>query len=86
MATKKTTKILSYNAIFEPLSKGGYNVIVPAIPEVCTFGKTLNDAKKMAEEAILCYLESAVKDRTLLPRDVRRVPRFARLDVELEAV
>jgi predicted RNase H-like HicB family nuclease len=28
-----------FTVFFEPLEKGGYNVIVPAIPEICTSGE-----------------------------------------------
>ena len=43
--------------LFEPLEEGGYNVIVPAIPEICTFGETLEEAREMGKDAIRCYLE-----------------------------
>jgi antitoxin HicB len=52
----------NYTVFFEPLEKGGYQVIVPAIPEICTFGDTLEDARAMAKEAIRCVNESALKD------------------------
>ncbi|MCI0690604.1 type II toxin-antitoxin system HicB family antitoxin [candidate division KSB1 bacterium] len=51
----------NYTAFFEPLVEGGYNAVVPAIPEIRTFGETLDDAKAMAEDAIRCYLESAMQ-------------------------
>jgi len=59
-----------YTVLFEPLKDGGYNVIVPAIPEICTFGKTLEEARKMAEDAIRCFIESALKAGEPLPEDV----------------
>jgi predicted RNase H-like HicB family nuclease len=54
-------KIYNYTVVFEPVSEGGYNVIVPAIPEICTFGATMQEAKEMAKDAIRCFLESAMK-------------------------
>ena len=30
-----------YTIFFVPLDEGGYKVIVPAIPEICTFGLTM---------------------------------------------
>jgi len=42
------------------MDEGGYDIIVPAIPEICTFGKTREEARKMAEDAIRCCLESAM--------------------------
>ena len=43
---------------FDPLPEGGFNVFVPAIPEICTFGETWEEARGIAEDAIRCYLES----------------------------
>jgi len=62
------TKIHTYTVLFEPLPEGGFNVIVPAIPEICTFGKTINEARTMAEDAIRCFLESAEKTGEPIPQ------------------
>lgn len=51
-----------YTIYFEPLEEGGYNVIVPAIPEICTFGSTIDEAREMARDAIQCVIESALKN------------------------
>jgi antitoxin HicB len=82
----KKEEIHSYAVIFEPVAEGGYNVVVPAIPEICTFGETLAEAKRMATDAIQCCLESAAKDRVALPRDVRQTPRVERLKIKLQLV
>jgi predicted RNase H-like HicB family nuclease len=47
---------------FEPVDEGGYNIIVPAIPEICQFGSTLEDAREMAKDAIRCVIESGLKN------------------------
>jgi antitoxin HicB len=62
-----------YTTIFEPLPEGGYSVLVPAIPEICTFGKTLEEAREMARDAIRCYLESALKTGEPIPSDLAQV-------------
>jgi antitoxin HicB len=62
-------KAYNYTVIFEPVKDGGYDVVVPAIPEICTFGETREEARAMAEEAIKCYLESALKEGELIPED-----------------
>ena len=67
-----------FTVFFEP-QEGGYGVIVPAIPEICTFGETLDEARSMAAEAIRCYLESALKNGEAIPED--REPRKERLAV-----
>lgn len=77
----------NYTVFFEPLGEGGYNVVVPAIPEICTFGETLAEAKAMAEDAIRCYLESAMQLGEEIPADVviDREPVKERLEVTLKA-
>ena len=57
-----------YTVLFEP-QEGGFNVIVPAIPEICTFGETMQEARAAAEDAIRCYLESAIKNGEPIPKD-----------------
>ncbi|HUU13695.1 MAG TPA: type II toxin-antitoxin system HicB family antitoxin [Terriglobia bacterium] len=61
----------NYTVIFQRMPEGGYNVLVPAIPEICTFGENLDEARRMAEDAIRCYLESAVKTGEPIPPDVK---------------
>jgi len=63
-------KQIRYTVVFQPLPEGGFSVIVPAIPEICTFGGTLSEAREMAEDAIRCFLESAVKTGEAIPQDI----------------
>ncbi|HLA37508.1 MAG TPA: type II toxin-antitoxin system HicB family antitoxin [Candidatus Brocadiales bacterium] len=51
----------SHTAIFEPLDEGGYEALVPAIPEIITYGRTLKEAKEMAMDAIKCHIGGLVK-------------------------
>ncbi|MGH7595219.1 MAG: type II toxin-antitoxin system HicB family antitoxin [bacterium] len=80
-------KIYNYTVFFEPLEEGGYNIVVPAIPEICTFGETLEEARTMAEDAIRCYLESAIQLGEEIPRDIAidREPVKERLAITLKA-
>lgn len=80
-------KIYNYTVFFEPLEEGGYNVVVPAIPEICTFGETLEEARTMAEDAICCYLESAIQLGEEIPLDISidREPVKERLAITLKA-
>ena len=68
MKENRKMRIYNYTVIFEPLEEGVYDVIIPAIPEICTFGQTLSEARKMAEDAIRCYLESALERKELIAR------------------
>lgn len=61
---------IQFTVFFEP-QEGGFNVIVPAIPEICTFGETLEEAREMAaKDAIRRYIESALKHGEPIPTDV----------------
>ena len=45
-------------------------MIVPAMPEICTFGATMDEAREMAQDAIRCVLESARKTGEPIPAEV----------------
>jgi len=53
----KKQVILKYLAVFNPAEESGYNVSFPAFPGCVTFGKTFEDAKKMAKEVLELWLE-----------------------------
>lgn len=74
-------EVYNYTAVFEPVEGGGYDVVVPAIPEICTFGETLEEAKSMAEDAIRCYLESALEEHEPIPAD--KEPSVERIAVRI---
>jgi predicted RNase H-like HicB family nuclease len=76
-----SSKVYSYTVVFEKMPEGGYNVLVPAIPEICTFGETRQEARDMAEDAIRCFLESALRTGEQIPDDVE--PATERLAVTL---
>jgi predicted RNase H-like HicB family nuclease len=54
-------KKLSYRIILRPEPEGGFTVIVPSLPGCITYGETIDEAKKMALDAIKAYLESLKK-------------------------
>jgi len=58
-----------YTVIYEPLSEGGYQVIVPALPGIVTYGRALEEAREMARDAILCHLRGLLKDGEEIPQD-----------------
>lgn len=59
-----------FTALFEPTEEGGYTVTVPALPGLVTEGRTLEEARTMAAEAIQCHIESLLKDGEPIPEDV----------------
>lgn len=69
----------SYTVVYERIPEGGYNVLVPAIPEICTFGEDIEEAREMAKDAIRCFLESALQTGEPIPKDIE--PTTERLEV-----
>ena len=63
-------KVYNYSVILQPLPEGGFNVLVPAIPEICTFGENVEEARLMAADAIRCFLESAARTGEAIPPDI----------------
>jgi antitoxin HicB len=54
--------IYRYTVIFEPAEEGGYVVHVPALNGAATQGETLEEAREMAKDLIMGYLEALAKD------------------------
>jgi antitoxin HicB len=51
-------KILQYRVLLREEPEGGYTVTVPSLPGCVTYGETLNEAKRMAKEAIELYIQT----------------------------
>lgn len=49
---------LSYRVLLRKEPEGGYTAIVPSLPGCITYGDTVEEAIKMAKEAIELYIES----------------------------
>ena len=58
-----------YTVIYEPLLEGGFQIIVPALPGVVSFGRTLEEAREMAQDAITVHLRGLLKDGEDIPDD-----------------
>jgi len=56
-----------YTVYFQPLPEGGYQAVFPSIPEVVTYGTSLEEARRMAAEALRCHLEGLLKDGEKIP-------------------
>ena len=72
-----TAQSLTYTVLFAE-EDGGFVASCPALGGLATQGRTLNEARAMAEDAILGYLESLAKDGISAPAD--RPPTKAELD------
>ena len=76
-------RVLAYTVLYEAQPEGGYTVHVPALPGCVTEGDTMDEARRMATDAIRAYCESLVEDGEALPPDVSEPPRHERLEVVL---
>ncbi|MEK7076309.1 MAG: type II toxin-antitoxin system HicB family antitoxin [Patescibacteria group bacterium] len=81
MSKKLKQKVYQYSAVFESNEDGGYTVTVPALPGLVTEGRDLKEAKNMADDAIICYLEGLKKAKESIPAE-KEVGNF-RLSVKL---
>jgi antitoxin HicB len=60
-----------YTVVLEPLEKGGFNVHVPALPEVVTHGETEAEALAMAEDAIRLAISYLIDHGEPVPPEVK---------------
>lgn len=65
-----TTKEYSYTVVYEPLKKGGYQVVVPLLPGIVTYGRDFEEAQEMARDAIRCHIEGLLKEKQEVPAAV----------------
>ncbi len=63
------SKEYSYTVIYEPVKEGGYQVTVPLLQGLVTYGRTLEEAREMAQDAIRCYIESLKKEKEKIPQE-----------------
>lgn len=61
----------------------GYQVIVPLLPGLITYGRTLTEAREMARDAIRCHIEGLRKDGERIPDE--KSARKEKLRVALPA-
>ncbi len=71
---------LKFNIILKPEAEGGFTVIVPALPGCVTYGEDLDEAKRMAKDAIKGYIVSLRKHKEAIPRDQENL--FASIEVK----
>jgi antitoxin HicB len=64
-------------------SAAGYQVTVPLLPGLITYGRTLEEAREMARDAIRCHLEGLRKDGERIPNE--KSTRSEKLRVALSA-
>ncbi|MDP2668387.1 MAG: type II toxin-antitoxin system HicB family antitoxin [bacterium] len=60
----------SYTVVYEPIKDGGYQVTVPLLPGLITYGRIFEEAREMALDAIKCHLEGMQKDKEVIPTEL----------------
>jgi predicted RNase H-like HicB family nuclease len=78
----KKVKVFKYTTIFEPAEGEGYVVTVPALPGCVTEGDTFEEAKEMAYDAILGYLQVLKEDGEEIPVE-KEEPIQVKIDIPL---
>ena len=69
---KKQKEILyKYEVIFDH-NGDGYTITVPKLPGLVSEGRNLRGAREMAKDAIRCYIEALLKDKTSFSIDKRK--------------
>ena len=64
-------RLLNYRILLRKEPEGGYTVIVPSLPGCITCGDTIEEAIKMAKDAIKGYIESLQKHNEPVPPSVK---------------
>lgn len=75
-------EILNFTVIFEPAEEGGFVVHVPALPGCHTQGETLDEAYKMAQDAIFGYIKTLRELKEEVPKEAES-SIIARIPVKL---
>ncbi len=73
-----------FTVIIERQPEGEYLVSVPALPGCYTEGRTLEEAREMATDAIRAYCTSLIKHGEPVPIEAQAEQFIGRLNVVLE--
>jgi len=71
MAKRKThsTTEYSFTVLYDELPEGGYQITVPSLPGLVSYGRTFDEARVMARDAITCHVGALKKDRSHVPQE-----------------
>lgn len=61
------TNEYSYTVIYEPVKEGGYQITVPLLQGIISYGRNFEEARKIAKDAIECHLEALAKYKERIP-------------------
>lgn len=69
MNKRKTSQEYSFTVIYTPIKGGGYQVSAPLLSGVISYGRTIEEAKTMARDAIRCHIEGLEKEHEFVPTE-----------------
>ncbi len=79
---KTLNSTATYQAVFNSISEGGFEVSFPDFPGCVTFGNTFEEAQKMASEVLSLWIEELEADHKTIP-DSHKRPIIADVTVSL---
>lgn len=82
-------RLYKFTTVFIPeADEEGYNVSVPAFPEICTCGDSIEEARFMAQDALELVVLSRLEEGEEIPSDQKpsRVPKRAVVEEMLVSV
>ncbi len=65
--------IYKYTIFIEPAEEGGYISYVPVLPDCFSQGETIEEVKKMTEDAIKGYIEVLIEEGEEIPREPKEM-------------
>ncbi len=65
------SKEYEFTTLYEPVKEGGYQVIVPSLPGLITYGRNIEEAKEMARDAINCHIQGLLEEKTEIPKETK---------------
>jgi antitoxin HicB len=76
----------TYTFVFNPEPEGGYTVTCPALPGLVTYGETLEEARRMARDAMEGLIEVMLEMGETIPESdaADAISRFNRLAQALQ--
>ena len=69
MKKQETSQEHSFTVMYEPVKGGGYQVMVPVLSGLLSYGRNLEEAKEMARDAIRCHIAGLRKESAPIPSE-----------------
>lgn len=69
-------RFFKFSIIIKQEKEGGdtvYNVSVPALPEIATFGRSIEEARFMAQDALELVILSRLEEGEIIPADKKPI-------------